>query len=170
MTPEVASAAVAGAAVDVSASIADAGAVAGAGADDPSLGLLMLAEHGPSLLIAGVFLLVLWRLLVREQTARDAATKDLVDTLRLQPAAIAKLETAITGLSAELSGLRRSHDSLVRGHDELRERVDHHATRLDDHDRRLRAHEYSEPAATAPPARSPKHRPTPAESTSGGRL
>lgn len=163
MTPESVATGAAAVAVDLASVTAPV-------SDDPGLALLMLAEHGPSLLIAGVFLLVMWRLLSREQTARDAATKDLVDTLKLQPAAIAKLETAITGLSAEVSGLRRNHDTLVRGHDELRSRVDIHATRLDDHDRRLRLHEYSEPAP-APAPRSTKHRPTPAsESTSTGRL
>jgi len=125
------------------------------GGDDVSLLVLMVAEHAPNFLLAAIVLAVLYKLLGREQTARDAANKDLVDTLKLERAAIGKLETAITGLSSEVSGLRRDHATLQRGQEEIKTRVETHASRLDDHERRIMAYEYSEPAAAAPRQRRP---------------
>lgn len=126
-------------------------------AQDPDFWVVLLAQHGGTAAIAAACLFVMYKLLQREQTARDTVQGELVATLKLQPAAIGRLESAITGLSSEVSGLRRTHETLQRGHDELRGRVDTHAARLDDHDRRIRAHEYDNPS---PPTR--RARPTPA--------
>ena len=100
-----------------------------------------------ALVFAAVACYFMGKLVSHEQATSKAATRELIDILKLQPAAIAKLENAITGLSHELGAVRR-------GHDELRARVDTHGARLDDHDNRIRVYEYSAPA----PAPAPKQR------------
>lgn len=128
--------------------------------DDPTFWVAVIVQHVPNLVGFVIFLVVLYKLLEREQTARDASQKDLVSALKGERDAIHKLETAITGLAAEVGGMKRIHDGLQRNHEELRARVDSHASKLDDHDRRIRLYEYSEPNPVQ--QRPNKRRDTPA--------
>lgn len=127
----------------------DAATVAAPILADPELWIVGALQLGP----LGIFLVVLYKLLQREQTSRDATQRELIETLKRESVAMTKLEGAITGLSSEVSALRRMDDTMQRQHEDLRTRVDTHATRLDDHDRRIRAHEYSEPAPAPRPTK-----------------